>query len=329
PLTEPLTLVHYGARGIEVIDPAFQGRGAPSEELRGGPVPTNRSYYYREGTETERRVLSLAKEKYVVTLQPGAELYNIADDPLGFGRAEDAITRIMEAGYDGFYNTASSLPGAVALFHPRVVEYVGYKTPGDYRGASTEGVVPVQRGVARLTVEFTPGSTTSVLPGIRTAPFDQRLEYTRAVQELMTDPQTGENILLQEEGLTGALPLDAMGFWKGLINPMLVLDVGMLPPDRPMPQDLRNRIERALAKIGLVAQQDGMAYSRGYFTDDPDAQNYIFLDMGRTISFEEARKIGKLEPIKNEGVALISTSAGVSLLNTGGFDSNPEFARWV
>src|SRR5690606_12017937 len=69
--------------------------------------------------------------------------------------------------------------------------------------------------------------------------------------------------------------------------------------------------------------------SRGYFTDDPDAQNYIFLDMGRTISFEEARKIGKLEPIKNEGVALISTSAGVSLLNTGGFDSNPEFARWV
>lgn len=127
-------LVHYSRQsGLKTLDPEFMGTGAPSEELKQGPVQTKQTSFYREGVEPESVVASGAKSKYTVNLGPEHKLYDIYEDPQGLvaqsvkqtgGINTDHIRGTLKnAGYHGFYTTHPNYKnqGVVNLLHPMPV----------------------------------------------------------------------------------------------------------------------------------------------------------------------------------------------------------------
>lgn len=127
-------LVHYSRHsGLKTLDPEFMGTGAPSEELKQGPVQTKQTSFYREGVEPESVVASGAKSKYTVNLGPEHKLYDIYEDPQGLvaqsvkqtgGINTDHIRGTLKnAGYHGFYTTHPHYgnQGVVNLLHPMPV----------------------------------------------------------------------------------------------------------------------------------------------------------------------------------------------------------------
>jgi hypothetical protein len=131
---EPVKLIHFSrVKGLKSIDPQHMGTGAPSQETRRGLPEVRRSYFYRANSEPESIVTQGAASKYHVNLQPEHKLYDLANDHEGHIKAAvDAnngaynsdlvLGRIRDAGYHGFYNSQSSLPHVVALFHSTPVD---------------------------------------------------------------------------------------------------------------------------------------------------------------------------------------------------------------
>ena len=67
--SDKVKLTHYSRKsGLKSLDPNYMGSGAPSEELKNGPVSTKQVSFYREGVQPESIVQSGAKSKYTVNL---------------------------------------------------------------------------------------------------------------------------------------------------------------------------------------------------------------------------------------------------------------------
>lgn len=122
-------LVHYSVNPEELqeLDPAFQGTGVAGKEAERGAERLPRTYYYESHAIPEDIVAARAKRVYTI-----ARPNNILDLNSSAGNAiqEEAakaatnetdrvnqMERLIQAhGYDGYKNTASQLPEAVALF---------------------------------------------------------------------------------------------------------------------------------------------------------------------------------------------------------------------
>ena len=133
---ENTRLVHYSTQsGLDSIDPAKMGSGlgARGNESKRGRPGVERSYWYREGTDTEPLVTSQAKARYTSELGPDHKIYDISEDPdniysklkdsgktanAGLVTSDEYLGAVKEAGYHGFHNPKSSLSNVVALFHP-------------------------------------------------------------------------------------------------------------------------------------------------------------------------------------------------------------------
>ena len=128
-------LVHYSnTPGLKSINPNFQGTGTKDEMIkRSGKTSVPVSYYYRAGTEEEPMVTQNAKSRYHSTLGPQHKLYDLSNDHQklihqaisdngGAWNTENILGKIKDAGYHGFFNSGSSLPNVVALFHSHPVD---------------------------------------------------------------------------------------------------------------------------------------------------------------------------------------------------------------
>jgi hypothetical protein len=125
----PVNLIHFSrVKGLKQIDPNYMGTGAPSQETRHGVPEVRRSYFYRADSEPEHLVTQGAVSKYHVTLPETHKLYDLANDHEGHIKAavdanngaynsDMVLGKIRDAGYHGFYNSKSTLPNVVALFH--------------------------------------------------------------------------------------------------------------------------------------------------------------------------------------------------------------------
>ena len=125
----PVNLIHFSrVKGLKSIDPHYMGTGAPSQETRHGVPEVRRSYFYRADSEPEHLVTQGAVSKYHVTLPETHKLYDLANDHEGHIKSaveanngaynsDMVLGKIRDAGYHGFYNSKSSLPNVVALFH--------------------------------------------------------------------------------------------------------------------------------------------------------------------------------------------------------------------
>jgi len=125
----PVNLIHFSrVKGLKSIDPHYMGTGAPSQETRHGVPEVRSSYFYRADSEPEHLVTQGAVSKYHVTLPETHKLYDLANDHEGHIKSaveanngaynsDMVLGKIRDAGYHGFYNSKSSLPNVVALFH--------------------------------------------------------------------------------------------------------------------------------------------------------------------------------------------------------------------
>ena len=133
--SDKVKLTHYSRKsGLKSLDPNYMGSGAPSEELKNGPVSTKQVSFYREGVQPESIVQSGAKSKYTVNLSPDKKIYDIYEDPEGLvsssvkeiGRLDTDHIRgtLKNAGYHGFHTTHPdySKLGIVNLFHETPID---------------------------------------------------------------------------------------------------------------------------------------------------------------------------------------------------------------
>jgi len=131
----PVHLVHYSpVSGLTHVRPDKYGTsGVRSEEYKRGLPEVARSYYYRKGISPESVVEQNAKSVYHATLEPHQKLYDLATDNdslvkealknnHGIWNSDIILNHIKNSGYHGYYNSSSSLPGVVALFHPQAVD---------------------------------------------------------------------------------------------------------------------------------------------------------------------------------------------------------------
>lgn len=130
---QKIKLVHYSRKpGLKVLEPSHIGSGVGSRTERNAEVP--RTYFYREGTETEPLVTGGAVSKYTTSIDPAVhKLYDLSQDPdkhveatldanHGAWNTDAILKRIRDYGYHGYFNSRGALPDAVALFHPHPVE---------------------------------------------------------------------------------------------------------------------------------------------------------------------------------------------------------------
>jgi hypothetical protein len=129
-----IKLVHYSRTpSLKEIRADKMGTDAPSQEYKRGLPEIQRAYYYLHGTEPEDIVKQGAKSKYTVTLDPQHKLYDLATDKhglvkkaitenMGAWNTDHILKTIKDNGFHGFYNSASPLPNAVALFYHMPVE---------------------------------------------------------------------------------------------------------------------------------------------------------------------------------------------------------------
>jgi len=140
---EGIELHHYSnQQGLKELDPQFQGTGVSSQEFkRTGSAETPSTMYYRAGTETEPMVTSGARSKYTVRIDPAHhKLLDMSVDRLnengvfhdlkqksytrpynqGIVNRDEYLNGIRAAGYHGWFNSGSHMPGVIALFdkHP-------------------------------------------------------------------------------------------------------------------------------------------------------------------------------------------------------------------
>lgn len=123
---DPEELVHYSQHPGELksIDPKFMGTGkAGRESKRSGRIP--RQYFYEPGSQPEDLVMQGAKRVHKIA-RPH-DIIDIASEEaqpiLQNARDEDHLEELIrDAGFSGYKNSASQVPGAVALFgeHPVV-----------------------------------------------------------------------------------------------------------------------------------------------------------------------------------------------------------------
>lgn len=144
-------LVHFGVvPGLKELDPDAMGSSSvKSTENRYGVPEVHRTYFYRQNTIPEEIVASQAKSKYYINEPHPDRLYDLAKDKdshleqsqqelasgTGVGSLSDrALSKIREAGYHGFFNSGSSLPNVVGMFHKVPVVHEELAPPNFFEG---------------------------------------------------------------------------------------------------------------------------------------------------------------------------------------------------
>lgn len=79
-----LTLIHYGRAGLSELNPRFHGMGYPdaASYRKANAEPgtwINRTYYYVDGSRTEKRVTTSSRQKYIIQF-PLSRIYDVNKD---------------------------------------------------------------------------------------------------------------------------------------------------------------------------------------------------------------------------------------------------------
>lgn len=216
--TTPLaTLQHRSSiGGLTELDPAKYGTGQPGAELRRqASYPQDfvgRTYFTREGGFVEPRFQKLP-HVYETSL-PESHLYDMGKDPGGFGPIASAQAgldnaramtlaekAVKDAGYKGYYNSTSSLPDAVALFHKTPVSanpLSDFASPNIQRMDASK-LTKDQFGELNSFMEKTPGVTSAqASQQLKLPPNKRNISNFEVVDEPSSVNGSGESAASQE-----------------------------------------------------------------------------------------------------------------------------------
>jgi len=181
-----------------------------------------------------------------------------------------------------------------------------------------------------INLEAVPSTSIDILPGIHTAPPEQKADFTKKMYSIFLD-ENGVDLLAKEIGI--ASPDGFMGFggWDGVINPNMqvqgilsgTVEGGINPADVQL-------VELYAAVVGTVFKQDGVSYRRAFNDTTVANQNGVDLDVGRRLTAEEHQKIydALIKQFGHGGVQPTSTGTGADIIqyrhDEGKFEINDE-----
>jgi hypothetical protein len=147
-------LVHYSPKeDLTEISPEHHGARKIGLEAKHGAPEHKLAFFYREGAKPEEVVTTGSKAKYVTKLDHGHRLYDLGEDTEGVRPAvkakadkkeinrgaftnDDIHEELKNRGYHGFFNSKSSLPDVVAMFHSMPVHEKHELHPEDFKTVS-------------------------------------------------------------------------------------------------------------------------------------------------------------------------------------------------
>ena len=210
-------------------------------------------------------------------------------------------------------------------------------TEADTQRAKFDFGDALRRHIGQVSWEARPSVRSGVLPGIHKASYAVQLDFQQAVQKAFYG-ENGEDLLAVQLGLLVDRSDIAPGVWEHYVSPSQQLDVVMAP------QMGGGKVDPAQANLlnvyaaikGLLTAQDGVGWHRPFYTTTKTNANGLDIDLGRSITPEEARDVeaavdqwmtdnGKQTFVNEDGetrpwadaFAIISSHYGVRLLNFG------------
>ena len=188
----------------------------------------------------------------------------------------------------------------------------------------------LKRHIGQVSFEARPGRTTSVLPGIHSAPYAQQVEFQQAVQRAFLDNQ-GNDLLAMKLGLLVDNDILAPGVWQGEISPSTQLGVAMAPAKG---DEGKTSVDPSQAKAlnvyaavaGLVARQEGVGWHRPFYSSTKRDANGLDIDVGRVLN---PREVADLETAVGQWMvdnghdgwqdqfAFVSSPNGIRVVNFG------------
>ena len=211
-------------------------------------------------------------------------------------------------------------------------------TKSDTQTAKFDFSDGLRRHIGQISWEARPGRSTGVLPGVNDAPYDQQVEFQQAVQKALYSEE-GADLLAQQLGLLVDGPdILAPGVWQGEVAAGMQKQVAMAPgkgeDGKSIDPTQKQSMDVYAATLGLLLRQEGVGWHRPFYKGLKSAENGIELQIGRPFTPEEAQALwGATDAAMREagvadweqGAGLISSPAGMRLVNFGAVDNNTKF----
>tara|TARA_R100000995_G_scaffold25484_1_gene11035 strand:- start:291 stop:7943 length:7653 start_codon:yes stop_codon:yes gene_type:complete len=157
----------------------------------------------------------------------------------------------------------------------------------------------------RISLEVIPHPSTNVLPGIHTATYKEKLEYHKAIIDVLSD-ENGQDIIAKTLKMPTITKHNTPGFYEGESNPShhtevlfseqkKYLKAGQL--DKVINKETINNVELYAAVEGLVTKQQAVGYTKEFEAPSKKLANSVAVEAKFSISDTEMRKIydGMLE----------------------------------
>lgn len=157
----------------------------------------------------------------------------------------------------------------------------------------------LRRHLMQVSMEAQPSTSTPLLPGIHTAPQEQRAEFLHAIRQAMSDGQ-GRDALAARLGLMFDGDVIGPGYWQGDSSPSLQAQFATAP-QKAVSQTSTPSIDPAQRElldyysdmVGLLLRQDAVAYHRAFPAKTKRDANGVRIDLGRVPTRDEILRFGE------------------------------------
>lgn len=141
-----------------------------------------------------------------------------------------------------------------------------------------------------LSWEATPGATSGVLPGIVTAPIEQRFEYLRAIRKALSN-ERGVDLIDLRLGLLTGNGLEAVSGWQGVSAPSVQQQIAVDLKNGVLQPQARTLVNLAADIRGLLLSQEAVAWHYPILSGAKYAQNGVAYNIGRSLTAAESEEL--------------------------------------
>lgn len=173
----------------------------------------------------------------------------------------------------------------------------------------------------QISWESIPGRTSSHMPEIFKAPYEQQAEYHVAISKAFLD-ENGEDIIAKRLGLLSPGDFEAPGFFEGKVSPGSQTIAAMPRQYKgaatgDIEKSSQDLVAAYAAVRGILMKQDGVGWHRPFYKAKKRDENGIVLRIGRPFSEAETKRLGDiLADLAGHGeYNPVAAEDGVRLLN--------------
>jgi len=160
-------------------------------------------------------------------------------------------------------------------------------SPEDTRKASYHFGTALNDRAAQLSHEAIPSVESGVLPGIHGAPMDQKMEYHRAIEDALKDPDGLDAIDKVVGPFSGGHGVEGFSGWEGKSTVGTQKSQPIYTKKNRVSDDSRRLIELNLAIRGDLLNQKGMAWHYPIYKGAQFAENGAEIKLGRALTEPE------------------------------------------